>query len=143
DLAPERARVASPLPRSTALRQRTPGGPVAHRGNRDCLVARTGAVGELPVPEQTSPPVLLEQRTPARAERVRALLHLPALDLVHLVQVDHGGRHSGGASRPQGRRRDLVTRVDFLAPTTAARPYGLTRARVGRWHVGCCVPRHA
>src|SRR5207249_62625 len=65
DLAPERARLALPVPRPAALREGAPGGPVAYRRDRHGLVARTRAVGQLPVPEETGLAVLLEQRAPA------------------------------------------------------------------------------
>ena len=40
-------------------------------------------------------PVLLDERPPLRAHSIAELFHASARDLVHLVEVDHSGRHSG------------------------------------------------
>src|SRR5262249_53924661 len=66
-----------------------PGGEVARGAQRDGLIARPGAVGQLPVPEQADVAPFGEEGHPAGADGVGEGLHLPAADLVRLVDEDH------------------------------------------------------
>src|SRR5207248_4107092 len=101
--------------------------PVADGGDRYGLVARPGAVRQLPEPEEPRPVPVLDQRPPLAAYRLAELLHLAAQDLVHLVDVDHGARHSEMPS-PRARhaarsrrKRSLFAAVLGRAPRRTAR----------------------
>src|SRR6185369_3049856 len=124
-LASERPHPAVPRAKARVagvrLDERSPRRPVAHGGDRHRLIARTGAVGELPEPEEPRAPTFLDERPPFATDRVAELVHFAADDLVYLVEIDHGARHSGGAMRAARRGVFSPLRFDFAAAARGVR----------------------
>src|SRR4029077_1324306 len=88
----------------------------------------------MPEPEETGVAALLDQRPPRRADGIAELVHLPADDLVHLVEKDHAPRHSGVPWRLASEDRRRIAGVPRSCRRAAAHAAsgGAFRAAVRR-----------